>query len=786
MNQMMKLPVLILLLLPNLSFGQPTVDLHQAFTDLTHDGVLMNISAHPDDEDGATLAYYRKKLGVKTYSVFLTRGEGGQNEKGPELYEELGVLRTAETEAAAAILGSEVRFLNFFDFGYSKTATETFAKWGGKKEVVGRLVYLIRKLRPDVLFTNFNTIEGHGHHQAAAIASIEAFDAAADSAYYPEQLKEPGITLWQPRKLFFRSRGRFETVVDVANAVGDVDSVLGMDYIGIATRALRMHKTQGMDRADLGSSGRRKTLYRLIRANSEYERDSTTFFGGIDFGLDPSVRQLAPIIKSIGLLREGIPRDSLVPLCSEVLAMISDVRGKSGLTSLSTRMLGLWEEKIERLVGLVCGLGASFTLHDSVLVPQQKVDAELNVMSGDCTLSGVKYSFEIPSGWAVGEKPGSAPEFKSRMYRQDFTLIVGDRPQPTIPRTSCQYGSMFHSQNIRVHLTFLLNGLRMSHTLSPRFDIAPRQLLTITPRVARIATDRVAKGKVFEFTVRNYMPHMSAGTLRVEAAAGWRAEYQQFTIQHEDSIARGKITVWPPAGIAEGDYPIRFKSDLTSESVMVRVFNVTVSGGTRVGVIESYDNTIISALKELDVACTQLDSTALKSGTLSLFTTIIVDMRAYLVRDDLRQYNTRLLEYVKNGGNLVVMYQRDQEWRPAYAPYPFDVSRKRVSVEEAPIVMLQPDHPLLRCPNVISDEAWDGWKQERGVYFPSNVPSNYAQLLSTHDPDEPPLSTGHLVASWGKGSYIYTSYVWYRQLKEMHPGAFRCFANMISYPACRK
>ena len=179
--------------------AQDSVQIGQAFLDLSNDGVIMNISAHPDDEDGAALAYYRMKYGVKTYSLLFTRGEGGQNEKGPQLYEELGVLRSAETEAAGSILGTRVRFLNFMDFGYSKTATEAFRIWGGQMEALRRLVYVIRRYKPDILFTNHNTIDGHGHHQAVAITAIGAFDAAADSTLFPEQLREPGLTLWQPK-----------------------------------------------------------------------------------------------------------------------------------------------------------------------------------------------------------------------------------------------------------------------------------------------------------------------------------------------------------------------------------------------------------------------------------------------------------------------------------------------------------------------------------------------------------------------------------------------------------
>jgi hypothetical protein len=188
------------------------------------------------------------------------------------------------------------------------------------------------------------------------------------------------------------------------------------------------------------------------------------------------------------------------------------------------------------------------------------------------------------------------------------------------------------------------------------------------------------------------------------------------------------------------------------------------------------------ALRDLRVRCDTLNDAALANGDLSPYQTIIVDMRAYLVRVTLREHNRRLIDWVRRGGNLVVMYQRDAEWKGEYAPYPFSVSRQRVTMEDAPVTALLPEHPLLRWPNAITSRDWDGWKQERSVYLPVDVPPVYERLISTHDPDEPDADTGYLCASDGTGSYIYTTYVWYRQLKDRHPGALRCLANMVSYP----
>jgi hypothetical protein len=182
------------------------------------------------------------------------------------------------------------------------------------------------------------------------------------------------------------------------------------------------------------------------------------------------------------------------------------------------------------------------------------------------------------------------------------------------------------------------------------------------------------------------------------------------------------------------------------------------------------------------VAYEPLDAEALEFGDLSRFDTIVVDLRAYLVRPDLVAHNGRLLEWVRRGGHLIVMYQKVFEWRPEFAPYPLVIGRERVTQEEAPVVVLEPNHPLFTFPNAIGPQDWEGWVQERGLYFAHEWSSEYVPLLASHDAGEPSLRGGHLFARYGKGSYLYTGYVWYRQLRAGVPGAFRLLANMLSYP----
>ena len=766
--------------------AQNPIDLHQAFLDLSNVCVLMDLSAHPDDEDGASLAYYRMKYGVRTYSVLFTRGEGGQNEKGPELYEELGVLRSAETEAAGKILGAEVRFLNFLDFGYSKTATEAFQKWGGQQEVLRRLVFIIRKLKPDVIFTSHNTIDGHGHHQAVAITAIAAFDAAADSTAFPDQLKLPGISVWQARRLFFRVWGRGEPTADVSNAIDETDSVRGQTYLDVASAAIKMHRTQGLDRANLRAFARGRNRYKLIRANSIYDQDSTSFFSGLRLWDDPSIEDLEPLRREISAMRPDMDKEELLARTSDLLVRLDSLLANRRTSPIARRVLCRWEEELGQLTNVLCGLDMTLRFKDPVIVPRQRVECSLSLRSATCTIDAVKYRFDVPPGWSMQEVTEAAPDVERQSYSRLFTLTVGDDPIFTLPKTVAQYGSLETEQLVAGIASFKLNGHPLIATVRGSFEVAPFQSLSITPLIAGMTPAHRRSGIEFEYAIKNYLPHKTAGQLSVRTPPGWKAESVPFVIDGEDSTARGTIRVIPPETLKDGEYALTFKTDYASQSAMLNAFAVRVAPGLRVGIVESYDNTLENALDDLGVRYALLKNIDLREGDLSRYSTIVIDIRAYLVRDDLRQWNGRLLDYVRSGGNLVVMYQRDQEWKPEYAPFPFQITRKRISVEDAPMQMLVPDHPLLSMPNRIRSTDWDGWKQERAVYFPGEVGPEYTALLSSHDPDETPLTTGYLAARVGNGSYIYTSYVWYRQLKDHNPGAFRCFANMISYPDYRR
>lgn len=764
-------PIVVLILLSSSLFAQSeAIDRGQAFLDLSNDAVIMDLSAHPDDEDGATLALYRMKYGVTTYSVLFTRGEGGQNEKGPELYEDLGVIRSEETRRAGAILGTHVVFLDFMDFGFSKSATEAFHIWGGQMEVLRRLVYVIRKYKPDVLFTNHNTIDGHGHHQAVAITAIAAFDAAADSTMFPEQLREPGVSLWQPKKLFFRAFGRMEGTADVSNQINDVDSLRGMGYLDIASQALRQHRTQGMDRANLRAFTRGRSLYKLMRSNSIYEADTTSFLSGIDLWRDPSISSLHALRLQLSSLRAGMPMGDLLDHVLVCEKAIDSLTGCCSASPLAVRLLSHWKDCLERIVTSSCGIALSARLRDSVVVPTQETVCYVSASSSLAKLRVNSWRFVMPPHWTW------FPQKENREY----TLHIGDDAMPTVPRAIYQYQSLGRDQEIRAVVSCTIDNRVMSLSTPVPFDVAPRQTIKIPAASIAYVPGRTPTPLEIPWEIENWQPRAYNGPLEVVGAPGWKSTPLTLSMSGEYDRKAGTVPLAPPPTIAAGDYPFLVRTTIAQAPFMVHVIDAKVLQGAKVGIIESYDNTLESATKILDVPSTQIDDSTLAHGDLSQYPTIIVDIRAYLVRNVLKSSYQRLLDFVKQGGTLIVMYQRDQEWRPEYAPYPFAISRRRVTHEDAPITVLAPNDPLMTTPNVIGNADWMNWKQERGLYFPTDVPGEYTRLLSCADPDEEQLSTGYLRADYGSGEYVYTSYVWYRQLKEGNPGAFRCFANMLS------
>ena len=683
--------------------------------------VVMNLAGHPDDEDGATMHYYRHARDVEVHSVIFTRGEGGQNEIGPELYEALGAIRTRETEAAARRLGTQVHYLNFYDFGYSKEAGETFDIWGGRDHVTATLVGLIRSIKPDVIFTNHDTVtvgpsRQHGHHQAVGLAAWDAFEHAADPEYRPDQLSREGVDLWQPKRLFQRYWTRPDTF-DAVVPVGELKPAEGISYAQAAAEALHFHASQGMGQFAVRLAGRDVHYFRLLRG---VELPAN---GDLLAGLAPEQR---PTPTLAYLIDSGRIAPSSRPQVDDRLA----VPGQS--------IALIWPAvAVEGAFGRLSGL----------------IDTTIALSSPGPT----QVNLRIP--------PDATPTRPAKVYQYMRTSSG-----PPLRYAVLSGGA-------------LLSAGYVDLEVAPPVHVEPlAETLRLKPghNVLSVA------GKAYDSGLDSIRVSISVDS---GEATSESARLEHALISAHDLAAGAILPIAVPANAASGNYNIRIainedRAPLEFE-VQGRLFDAEAAPNLSVGVVTSYDDTLPAALDDLGVNYAILDSTALAESRFNGLHTIVIDIRAYLVRSDLRRYNDNLLSWVEAGGHLVVNYHKTMEWnpresRPSWAPYPIELGRDRVTRETAPVSVRRPT--LMHFPNRIGPDAWDGWVQERGLYFPARWDEAYEEIFCMNDPGEAEHCGSTLLAQYGEGTYLYTALVWYRQLKANHPGAYRLFANMISLP----
>lgn len=717
----------------------------QALLDLGNGLRLLCIAAHPDDEDGATLAWHRYRHGVRTHVAIATRGEGGQNEIGPELGAELAAIRTREMEAAAAIEGAQLHWLDLPDFGYSKTMAETYAIWG-ETETLRRIVRLIRTVRPHVIITHHGRMKDHGHHQAMGDATLRAFDLAAD----PEAFPEAGAP-WQAARLYIRAWGA-QAPGAAAIPAGGLDPVRGKTYAEIAAEALEAHESQGMA-FFIDRLLRTPVIhYDLVKSAADaYTGEAMDEAAGPLFAGIPGLRLERPVSLDA-------PRAAALP---ELVALA----GRQG-------DIGVQAARAARIAAEV---RVTATLSDPVLAPGQRADVLLSVQDfGAPDVDAVRISGpEGARASALSPVDGRAEAV--------LPLQLPDDARPTLPASAHLHDAASRARpRYRATLTTAHGDFALDVPLD--FEVAPPLGVAFVDAPCLVRVQDLRPLRV-DIRLTNYTPDAREAVLAVEAAAGWGVEPAVLTVPftREDEQRVVSVAVTPPASVAEGDFPLTVNAaGAPVTRSFVRVVDLELPGGRTVGVVQSYDDTFVRTLDLLGIAHGRIDEVDYAPARLDRFDAIIVDIRAYSHRPDLVSNYGALLGYVERGGRLLVMYQKTFEWRPEFAPRPLKLSRDRVTREDAPVTVLVPDHPLFNTPNRIGDTDWNGWVQERGLYFPGEWDGAYTPLIETADPGEAIAPGGLLVAAHGEGVYLYTALSWYRQLRELHPGALRFFANMLA------
>jgi LmbE family N-acetylglucosaminyl deacetylase len=789
--------------------------LYQALLDLTNPWTVMCVAAHPDDEDGATLTVLRRKEGAHTVTVFSTYGEGGQNATGPELYEELGVIRARETIEAASLQGSEPHFLGLRDFGFSKSAEEAFRIWG-RNEALKRLVLKIRTLRPDVIITNHDTTSGHGHHQATGRLLLEAFTAAADAKQFPEQLQGE-VKVWQAQRLFVRAgaeggtSGR--TPVDEArrdNAIVTIDpnerdTVRGSTYAEQALSALRRHASQGPWPERLPANGAPLRRYKLVQSSKQAAPLPPNARSVLE-GLRLPGQQAAPasplaMDAMLALyLKSGRSRES-------VLQPLLTTRKSLAVASLhpiyDLPRLQLMFKRLDRALALASRVKVRLRARDDILIPGIPAPFSLHLTNGGDLPLTVRSRTSRTDKTVAQNSPATPDQVApGKDLTYTYAYFVRDDTPLSVPREEHLYDGHLFGLSFSEELEVEIDGARFTVGDETQVDVAPPvEIKRITPSPLVLTPTTIRKPTTFTLTLVNHQSTPFNGKLVAGNSQNRVGTSEAFSLAPHETKDVGVTFSLPLTGDTKRGQtkPVHdsvpfiimdasLKRAITKRTVRDIYADARVAPNLRVGYVRSVDYTLRDALAALGVLAKELTVEDVRAANLNDYDTIIIDNRGYQAHPELIQSNARLLDFVSAGGTLIVFYHRTNEWnpdaekkRPQLAPYPITLGSSRVTDENAPMSFLLPRHPLLNSPNRITTSDFNNWLQERGLYYPQEWDAHYSALLSMNDAGEAPLSGGLLAAEYGRGQYIYTSMVWYRQLREGLSGAYRVFANMLSF-----
>jgi LmbE family N-acetylglucosaminyl deacetylase len=791
-------------------------------------GSVLMIAAHPDDENTALLAYLARGRKLRTGYLSLTRGEGGQNLIGPQQGDALGVMRTQELLAARRIDGAEQYFTRAIDFGFSKTAAETFEKWGHEK-ILSDVVWVIRRFQPDVIILRFSGTprDGHGQHQASAILGKEAFFAAADPARFPEQLK--WVKPWQAKRLMwnvFSFTKEQEAEADkLPNKVeidpGDYDPLLGHSFGEIAGQSRSMHRSQGMGAPE--RKGTQKNFLQTI-AGEPAKRDPME---GIDLTWDsiPGSSEVSRLLAEANRTFDLEHPEKTVPLLLKAEPLLAALhqpvaeRKHRELLDAIALCSGLWLEAIADHFAVVPGGTLKFTATGLNR-------AALPVTLESVSMDGIAH---CPEAKASGKPlPPNTPEDvklsvtvgKDQPYSQPYWLRYPKQGETYTVPDQLEIGLAENPPLFQAHFNLRLEGQELAYARPAVYRYIDRvqgeltRPIVVEPPVAvEMPTQAVvfptASNRAVSVQVAANVASQS-GVIRLEAPAGWKItpQSQEFHLADVGTEAVVPFEVTPPAGDAKGTLRASAKVDGQSITVGTEVISFPhiptqtlfppaaigiaradiLTLAKRVGYVMGAGDDEPEALRQIGIDVILLSPDDLTHGDLSRFDAVVTGVRAYNTRTDLRANQQRLLDYVSQGGTLVVQYNvleggftaGDPTLLAHIGPYPIKVGRDRVTVEETPVAFPTSDSTLLREPNKITEKDFEGWVQERGLYFASEWDPRYKPLFEMHDPTEKPMLGGTLYTKYGKGAYVFSPLSWFRELPAGVPGAFRVFANLLS------
>ncbi len=797
--------------------------IYEAIQKLNFLGSVLYVAAHPDDENTRLISYMSNHVKARTGYLSLTRGDGGQNLIGPELRELLGVIRTQELLAARRVDGGEQFFTRANDFGYSKHPDETLTIWN-KTEVLSDVVLAIRKFKPDVIINRFDHRtpgRTHGHHTTSAMLSMEAFDLANDKSAFPDLTKDIG--LWQPKRLFFNtswwfygSQENFEKA-DKSNMIhfniGTYYPLKGLSNNEIAALASSQHLCQGFGR--LSQRGSQEEYIEFLKGTPL--TDNKNIFAGIDTSWSriKGGKAIGDILYDVENNFNFKNPSQHIPQLLEAFQLLQNIEDKHWKTQKSKALKTIiemcsglyleasadtnWATSNENININIEALNRSDVLINLVSLNH---DNHLNISKNIILKNNIKYNFKEVIKINADATP-TTPYWLSEkgslgMYKVDDTALIGLAETPRL----------YH-----VDFNLLINNVPLTITkpivhryskpekgeLYKPFEVIPEASAKITEKVIIFEND---KQRDITLTVKAGRDNLE-GFAEVCHPNDWSVypKNQKVSIAHKGEEQTLVFTIIPPKNKSEGyispivtineekytkelieiDYShIPFQTVLLpSESKIVRLD--IKKKGENIGYIQGAGDAVPESLRQIGYNVRVITPDEIDTETLSRFDAVVVGIRAYNVLDELQFKQQQLFDFVKNGGNIIVQYNTSYRLKTnTLAPYKLKLSRDRVTNENAEVRFLNPEHPILHYPNKITQQDFEGWTQERGLYFPNAWGDEFTPILSMNDKGETQKDGSLLVAKYGKGHYIYTGLSFFREFPEGVSGAYRLFANMLS------
>lgn len=771
-------------------------------------GSVLYLAAHPDDENTSLISYFANELKLRTAYLSLTRGDGGQNLLGGEKGDLLGVLRTQELLSARKLDKGEQFFTRAVDFGYSKTAEETLRNWD-RESILYDMVKVIRQFKPDVIISRFSKVDGgHGHHLSSAILAEEAFFAAADPQKYPDQLNE--LTVWKAKRLVWNTWKPTDKATDME--IGGYNPLLGLSYAEMAARSRSMHKSQGF-----GVSARHGSRVEAFEPLAGVQAKEN-IFEDIDFSWKrvKGSENIQQLVSSINKKYESKKPQLIVPDLVKLhtqLELLDNLWAKQKIKEVENLIRdcsGLWVESFVNRSGdsqgnnlevksmilnrsginiQLRGITTTYSTTDTLKAQQLRynlpvVYAQNSLIPADADNSqpywleeaGNGKMFAVPDPGMIG-KPGHGSALKST-----FDVVISEK-----------------EFSLQIPVSYKWNDAVKGEQREP-FVIRPELSLRIDQPNYIFASDNSQDIQVHVEAKNSNIK----GTLIVELPSGWRAEPTKITFDLKDAGDNLGYTVrvTPLKDAINGELKlsalvgskkytkevVEIKYDhipqqIVLQEVKCNLVKLNIDFQPKeIGYIMGSGDEIPDILIQLGFKVELLTDDDIDNRDLSQFEAIICGIRAFNMRERLATQQKRLIEYVEQGGTWLVQHNtRFGKQTPQIGPYPFKVTgRSRIAEERAPLKILDPNHPVMNYPNKITDEDFEGWIQERGLYFADEWDEEYTALLSGNDMGETPKAGGLLYTKHGKGVFIFSGYSFFRELPAGVPGAYRLFVNLIS------